>query len=448
MTPPDALLLDVPVPEHLPGEPVYPRPSRLGLALRVARQALLVALIASLTLGLWPLYWLGAAVWGWPPNVPRVAQIRRYLGWIWTASPPPPGLPALARISLTLEVLRKIAVIPLWGSAWLLDLALYGRQLRATPVVAPLIEISAARSGSTQLARYLEEDPHLAAPSMLQSVFPYLWLWRLAPHTLGRILTPDRVRHKMETTMPREFLERHEGDPFRTDTFDAALYISHLNMLSGHLGPDIMAQEFGMGAFAPHNQALWEEDFVALFDGIGRKTLLQAGPGKRLFIKGHFLAAADALERRYPDARFLTMIRAPGPRLQSGVNFLRANPGDGVLGPVPWAWLGATLASTESTYCERELRWFTRTDGARRCVIRFQDYVADLEATMTRVYQECLDTAPLPAHVPRVHPPRQRTNYLLNRSLAQVGVSEAALHARLADYLVWCQGPSPSVSSR
>ena len=59
---------------------------------------------------------------------------------------------------------------------------------------------------------------------------------------------------------------------------------------------------------------------------------------------------------------------------------------------------------------------------------------------MGKVYRECLDTPELPAHVPRQHPPRERTNYLLNRSLASVGVDEAALNATLADYIRWCRG--------
>ena len=45
----------------------------------------------------------------------------------------------------------------------MLDECIYGRKLRETPLVAPLIEISAGRSGSTQIARYLEEDERLVA---------------------------------------------------------------------------------------------------------------------------------------------------------------------------------------------------------------------------------------------------------------------------------------------
>jgi hypothetical protein len=441
-TPPLSEIL--PVPEQLPGEPHHPGLSALPFTARLLLRGLGVGLLLGLTLGLWPLYGLGVLIWGRPPNVPRLAQVARYLRLIATVRPPPPGLPVLVRLRLLLAVLRKVAVTPVWGLAWLLDELLYGRALDRTPIVAPLIEISAARSGSTQLARYLEQDPQLAAPSFLQSVFPYLWLWRIAPHTLGRFIDREAVRRKLESMMPPEFLERHEGDPFLTDTFDVALYTAHLNHLALLLGPDVLVEDFGFAGPAPHNQRLWEHDFVSLLDRIGRKTLLYAGPApdggpRRFFVKGHFLCAAEALSRRFPDARFLTMIREPAPRLQSSVNFLRANPMDATIGQVPWAWLGAGLLRSETAYCEQEQAWFTRNDGPRRCVLRFSEYVRDLEGAMHKVYRECLDTEALPPHVPREHPPRKRTQYLLDRSLAQVGVSETELDARLAPYIAWCR---------
>lgn len=430
--------------EKLPGEPHHPGLPAGPFTARLLLRALAVGLLLGLTLGLWPLFGLGVLIWGRPPNVPRAAQVARYLRLIVTVRPPPPGLSVLVRLRLVLAVLRKVAVAPVWGLAWFLDELLYGRALNRTPLVAPLIEISAARSGSTQLARYLEQDPHLAAPSFLQSAFPYLWLWRMAPHTLGRFIDREMVRRKLETSVPPEFLERHEGDPFLTDTFDVALYIAHLNHLAILLGPDVLADDFGFAGPALHNQRLWEHDFVNLVDRIGRKTLLYAGPApdggrRRFFVKGHFLRAAEALARRFPDARFLTMIREPGPRLQSGVNFLRANPVDATIGQVPWVWLAEGLVRSEIAYCEQEQEWFTRDDGRRRCVLRFSEYVGDLEGSMRKVYRECLDAEELPAHVPRQHPPRKRTQYLLDRSLAQVGVNQKELDARLAPYIAWCR---------
>lgn len=427
--------------EHLPGEPLRPRPTAPTLLLRVALKLVVLVMSAMFTLGLWPIYGLSLLIWGRPPITPRIPQIGRFLRMTWTLTPPPPGLPLLFRVWITLLILQKVVMIPVGALLWHLDELLYGRQMDAVKVVAPLFEISAGRSGSTQLARYLEEDPQLSAPSFLATIFPYLWLWRAAPAVLGRFISADDVQRWFDGMLPPEFKQRHEGDPLRTDTFEGGIYMAHLNHLAPLLGPEALKSDFAFVPVLDHNRALWEEDFVALVDRMARKTLIFAGPGpdgpRRFFIKGHFLGAADALERRFPDARFLTMVREPTARLQSAVNYLRANPFDDVLGPVPWAWWSG-IGEGEAIYCHTEQAWFTRPGGAVRCVVRFSDYVRDLEGTMAKVYRECLDTPELPAHVPRAHPPRNRTDYLLNRSLAQVGVDEAAVRAELSTYITWC----------
>jgi hypothetical protein len=438
---------DVEVAERLPGEPQQrPRASSLRLAIMIPVRFLFVLVVCCLTFGLWPLHFLAALIWGWPLNVSKRWQILRYLRLIWTEHPPPPGLPLLVRVWLTLSVIRKVACIPVWGLAWSLDELLYGRGLDRTPVKAPLLEISAGRSGSTQLARYIMEDSRLAAPSLLQFSFPYLWLWKLAPRTIGRIFTPERVHQMIEKKLPPEFLQRHEGDPFKTDSFDGALYLTHMNVLSAYLGPRVLVEDFGFAMIAPHNHDLWEHDFVNLLDRIGRKALFLAGhtedgSPRRLFIKGHFLCAAPALAQRFPDACFLTMIREPCSRIRSAVNYMRANPPlDMMLGATPWNWWGRTLAETETDYCDVERAWFSADDGTKRCVIRFADYVRDLEGTMTKVYRECFDGEELPSWAPHEHAPRNRTNYLLDRTLAEVGIDEAVLKERTADYIEWCRG--------
>ena len=430
------------IPEYLPGEPERRAARGLQLARRILGRALFVCCLFVLLTPLWLLYGPLVLAVGRPPNVPRAAQIIRYLRRAWTEKPPPPGLSFGQRLWLTLTVLRKVAFVPLVAAAWWLDEALYGRQLDAVVVRAPLFEISAGRSGSTQLARYLEDDPSLAAPSFLQSLFPYLWLWRLALRTLGRFFIKDDVRAHFDRTLWPEFLERHEGEPFRTDTFEAALYLAHLNHLSLFYGPDMAEEEFGFHRLHAGNRGLWEEDFVRLLERIGRKRLLEAGPGpdgkpRRLFLKGHFLCAAPALARRFPDARFLTVIRAPDKRFQSGINYVRANPIDETLGAPPWPWLAEGLLRTEIAYCELEKAWYTAAEGPSRCVIRFDDYVRDLTGTMQRIYAACME-GPVPDHIPREHPPRRRHAYSLDRSLAQVGIDAVALNRRLADYRAWC----------
>jgi len=432
------------IPDTLPGEPPSGAATGVGLWARVALGLLTLPLVTAAVLPLWLPYLALVAIYGRPPVALRVAQVRRYVNAILNGQPPAPGLTFPRRLYLLVLVLRKAVLVPLPGLAWLLDEVLYGRRLDAVPLEAPLFEVSAGRSGSTQLARYLEDDPRLAAPSLLLAMFPYLWLHRLVRSTVGRFVSVDAVRRKIESTLPKPFVERHEVDPFRTDTFDGALFIAHLNSYCFFVGPDMAAEDFAMGRAAPANRALWEEDFVALLERIGRKRLLDAGPApdgspRRLFVKGHFLAGAPALARRFPDARFFTMLREPAPRFQSGINYIRVNPIDAVLSPPPWPWLVAGALRTEVEYCQVEKAWFTAPDGPRRCVLRFHEYLGDLPGTLRRVYAECLDSTP-PPDAPTEHPPRRRSHYQVDRSLEQLGIDAVAVHLHLADYVAWCRG--------
>lgn len=434
-----------PVPEHLPGEPVQTAASstRLVVYIPLATALLAAAFVASLPL--WALHLVGVLIWGWPPICVRPGRVGFVLRQVWTADPPPPGLPVLIRGWLTVLIARAVVLIPVRGCAWHLDELLYGRRLNALRVEAPLIKISAARSGSTQLARYLEDDPHLVAPALLQFNFPYRWLWWLVRNTLGRVITPAQAQAIMERRLPAEFIKRHEVHPLRTDTFEAVFYVSQLKYLAAFLGPELFIRDFNLARPTPRDQAHWDQTFVPLFDRIARKVLLDAplgpdGRRPRYYAKGHFLAAADALARRYPDARFLTVIRHPTPRLRSMINFLRVNPLGRVQGPPRFGWVGPGLATTEADYCRVEHDWFTRDDGVRRCVVRFRDYVDDLEGTMARVYRECLDIDPLPDDVPRAHAPRERTHYQVNRTLPQMGVDPVAFEAQLPEYIAWVNG--------
>jgi hypothetical protein len=436
------------IPEWIEGEPPLPAPGPISEVLQLLTQHVLVLLVAVLALALWPLYLLLRIGLERPPIIPRLRQYRRYFLRALRERPPPPGLPPLRRYRLLLELTRHFLMTPLWGLSWFLDDLLFGRALRRIDIARPLFEISAARSGSTQLARYIEDDPHVAAPSMLQFMFPFLWMWILAKHTIGRVMTPERLQEIVQKKLPAPFLQRHEADLLRTDTFETSMLSSHLIHLSFMLGPELMREDFTLAKPGPHQREFWETDFVDFVEAIGRKTLYDASPApggglRTLMIKGHFLAAADALARRYPHARFLTVVREPAPRIRSGINFLRATPAMGVMGPAPWGWLAEVVVSSEIDYCDLEMAWYSRADGLRKCVVLFQDYVRDLEGTMRRVYRECLDLPELPTRVPRTHPPRQRTNYLVDRTLEQLGVDVQALNTRLSSYVRWCRGEEP-----
>jgi hypothetical protein len=435
-----------PHPETLPGEPVR----RFGAAATVGvllKKALALALAAALCLPLWLIYLALRLRFPRPPIVFSPARALRCARMILGERPAHGPSPAM-RAALLLELARRAVQGGALGAAWLLDELLFGRALSQVRIDEPVFEISAARSGSTQLSRYLEDDPHLCAPSVLQECLPFLWLWRLA-----RPLAPfapdgwtDTLSHRM---MPKEHHERHEVDLLRTDTFEMLfLAVFQLGDILMSLGPRALAEDFRFDAVQAASRGVWDDDFLRFIDAIGRKTLLAAGPDpegqpRRLLIKGHFLLAAPALAQRYPGARFLTVLRAPERRLQSLINFLRCQGTVAPCPPVPWPWLVEYACTAEVAYCDTEMAWFQEgTPGPRRCVVRFEDYLRDLPGTMALVYRQCLDRA-LPAHVPRVHAARVRSNYSVDRSLAQLGVDAAALAQRLAAYTRWCQGAGP-----
>jgi hypothetical protein len=419
--------------EHLPGEPAEPGLTGAALVAEVGGRMLLVVISALLMAPLWPAYLAARLVAERPPVVSPTARYARLLR---LAARSTPELPASARLVAALILVQRWLWTPAWGLGWLLDELLYGRALDRVAVTAPIFELSAARSGSTQLAHYLEDDPDICAPNILQTLWPLRWAWWLAPRTLGRLWSAEDVCRRMEASMPPAFLQRHEMEPFRTDTFEVLFMHSQLGDLVWILGQDTYVEEFGTAEITPTNAVYWS-DFVHFLDRVGRKTLLHTGR-PRLMIKGHFLAVADELERRYPDARFLTVLRRPDKRLQSTICHHRYQPGASTLPPAPWAWLVARDLPLEITYCEREQAWFQREGGARRCVIRFQDFVRDLDGAVRRVYRDCLDRDEPPPHVPREHAPRKRTDYAVDRSLRQLGVDEAWLEQRLADYYRWC----------
>ena len=118
---------------------------------------------------------------------------------------------------------------------------------------------------------------------------------------------------------------------------------------------------------------------------------------------------------------------------------MRVNPPDPVLGPVPWSWLTDTLIYTEVFYSNVEQKWFASEANCQRSVIRFTEFVDNLESSMKQVYQDCFNSDELPPHIPKNHPPREREHYTVNRTLSELGVDEGDLKNRLSDYIDWCQ---------
>jgi hypothetical protein len=218
------------------------------------------------------------------------------------------------------------------------------------------------------------------------------------------------------------------------------LYALHLGDLIHQIGARPFVDELGHSKLTPTNRAFWEDDFLPYLDRIGRKTLYRAGPGRRLLIKGHFLGVAEALELRYPDARFVTMLREPTQRIRSMMNYMYVQPSDLFFPPLSWDWVVERVTLMEVEYCLHEQAWLSRPEATRHTVVRFEEFVADLPGTLARVYTEGLSMSP-PEALPEVHGHRARSGYAIDKTLVELGVDVAALKERLAGPIQFQKAP-------
>ena len=401
------------------------------------RYTLSLALRLFIALPFWPIYGLLRLFVARPPVVVPWARWSSVMGRVLSAEL---GRAWQVRVILALALLGRGVLAPLWGLAWMLDELLYGRALDTVRVEAPIFELSAARSGSTQLARYLEEDPRICSPIVLHSVFPFLWFWALIPERLFERLGASRLNGLLVGDLPAEFVARHEIDVLRTDTFEVMMYSLQLGDLIHQSGARPFAETFCHSEITDTNRAFWEQEFLPFLDRMGRKTLYRAGAGRRLLIKGHFLAVATALEARYPDARFVTMLREPTQRIRSMMNYMYVQPSDLFFPPLSWDWVVERGLLMEEAYCLNEQAWLSRPEATRHTVVRFEEFVADLPGTLNRVYTDGLSMAP-PETLPEVHAHRARSGYAVDKTLVELGVDVAALKERLAGPIEYQRAP-------
>ena len=296
-------------------------------------------------------------------------------------------------------------------------------------------------------------------PNAMMMAYPYLWLWKLVYTIFGDIpdgnqdddedekeegiITKQYIRDKLNTgfhSYHPDSLDRHPNDPFLLDTFDQTFLAYHCNGLiwkflvqNNTNNATVITKEFNYAVQDPNdaiNQQIYQVDMVNHIDRLARKTVLflmtntnkteQQPRRRRFLLKGHFLSICPQLENRYTNnnaknaeltrgeernsggsvAQFLTIIRDPSDRLQSGINYMAVNPtldylntnnnnNDSNDDVVPWYYyeLGLVLERMERQYCAIEMDYFgNNTDDnnerAMKLAIPFDSFVTKKDQTL------------------------------------------------------------------
>ena len=405
-----------------------------------------------------PLYLLGLSIWGRPPIISPWSRFVKYFIASFTAGRSDENIPFTNRVSVFLIVFSTLLKVPVNGICWFIDELLFSKYHEVT-IKEPVFFISGTRTGSTQLAHYLEDDKiNFIAPTLEEILFPFIWFWKFVVPVLKvarKFNTRKKVKADENFTSPvKEIFKRNDFDMSKTPTFEVSVGVWHFRTQSIYLGVDFM--KWGFAAVnlidKPTDKQL-HSSILQLCDSTLKKVIYFRGSSmQRVLVKGHFLILANQLTQHYKGAKFFTVVRDPLTRFRSSINFLKVvnkedctNSGF-ALCPTTWKVIRDYVVDVQTIYCLEEKLFYEEKSQHNKLVIPFNKFVNNLSATLESIYSFC--NIPIPSHVLTNAVKIQKTTHnrekrrasydpKYNRTLSSLGVDEEKLRDQLSDYYQW-----------
>lgn len=266
---------------------------------------------------------------------------------------------------------------------------------RAVEVRAPVFVVAPPRSGTTLLYSLLAADPQMFAPRLYETLLPSLALLRTA-EAIGGFAKRYRGGRLAEGFSRWEEGRFAESDPIhrvrhRELEEDTLLFDRHLMCPSS-------LRFFPRGEELVELTALDDQPpaaRVAVMEAYHRalQRLLHRAPGRTYLAKNvHSAGRIGSLWERFPDARFIHIVRQPYEVIPSAVrlfrvsNYLGLPPGQRPEMPIEHPMWRMHAELVIETY-QRLLRWERRIPSSQWITLRFSDLVADPMGTVGRVYE-------------------------------------------------------------
>jgi len=201
---------------------------------------------------------------------------------------------------------------PIKGIGWFLDEILYPSYHKCK-IKQPLFFISAFRSGSTQMAEYLEGDgENFITPMIVEVMFPYIWAWKvIAP--IFKMIGLQKYFEGPPPSFGEEAKKRHNVNLFKPETFEIPAGIGHMGLAMFSLGISFFKQRYiDCNLKEQPVDREYCKIILELSHHIMKKVMYHRGlSNQRMFIKSHSLIVAKELEQQYDEAKFLTIVRDP-----------------------------------------------------------------------------------------------------------------------------------------
>ena len=395
-----------------------------------------------------PLFVMGLFIWGMPPMIPTWPSYSRYFIAAFTEGKPEENIPITNRVLVFLMVLGSLIKIPIHGVCWYIDELIYS-SYHKVKIKKPVFMVTAPRSGSSQLQNYLQDDTmNFIAPTLAEGIIPYIWVWKLFTSVLIKLGLQDYFYNT--SLFGTEATKRHHVAILESETWDGILRSWYFGLCNFCLGSSFMCWGY---SFARLRQPMNEDiirSFMMFTDCVMKKVMYYRGkPKQRMLLKGHFVVNARNIERKYPHAKFLAVVRNPVDRLSSFVNLMKLVAEDtktnNGLFPATWRVIRDYVVHTQVPYCIQEMSFY-KEPADNKLVIPFTMYVNNLSATLQRIYSFCdipisddvISNAVRIQHTTHDYT-RRRASYdpKFNKSLASLGVEEEKLKDYLNEYIEW-----------
>lgn len=301
---------------------------------------------------------------------------------------------ALARVGLVL--LRDLAVrLTVANTARALDYVL-APGFQQVEVRAPVFVVAPPRSGTTLLYGMLAADPRFLGPRLYETLLPSVSALRLtegisalARRLKGPAVEESFTRWEQERFGPTDSIHRVRHRELEEDTL----------LFDRHFASPSALRFFPRGAeLAPltvlddQPPATRRRVMGAYYRAIQR-LLYHAGPPRQTYLAKnvHSAGRIGSLLQRFPDARFIHIVRSPYAVIPSAVRMFRVSNYLGIDGPSrPTMPLGHPVWSVFADLVidgyRRLLRWEQRVPKSQWVTLRFESLIADPLAAAQQVY--------------------------------------------------------------
>ena len=316
----------------------------------------------------------------WPTFLRIVAQL---LGnWRVRAITPAQRMRQLASLMLWHVVLG-----PLWTALWWLDELIYPAY-RRQPIATPIFVISQPRSGTTLLHRALAQHEGLVALRTYEWQFPFITAQRAIARfdrlTAGRFSRIDHFRGDRTGSAARMH-RQHMGDYEEDGIFFEHATLVHLFTVLRYPWPALFDVVDRVDRLAPRAQARLLDAHAAAI----RKVIWQRGGGTVILKENESWLRQEDWLRRYPDARYVTVLRPAGAWMPSLLHLVRHSTRSKT-GVDPWlvdGWCDA-LIDVKRRDTDRMIHFFDtvlRAHGSLQLRVGYDELVTSLAPTLEDV---------------------------------------------------------------